>query len=495
MLHFTFRLFSKNQKINFIQGDLLMSNTISTSQNELYKRSDKLIFFILIAMQIFAFALAGWYDTWKLAFFVGLPLLLIPAYFIYALPGQLITRLINAVALMSYCALHIQQALGMTEIHFGIFAFMAFLLVYADWRVILAAVITVAVHHVSFGYMQELGYGVICFSKPSLGILVVHAAYAVVEAAVLSYISIGIHRDRVQELELQSYTTELGGHNAQINLCTRKKNPDSDSGKSLVFVIDSLHDSVSQVKQGVEEILYASREMADGNADLSQRTEAQANSLEKTAFTMEKLTDTVTQNTSNAIEANKLVVNASNIARKGGEVVNEVVQTMGSIKESSKQIVDIIGVIDSIAFQTNILALNAAVEAARAGEQGRGFAVVASEVRSLAQRSASAAKEIKELISNSTEKVDQGSRLVDEAGQTMVEIVNSVRYVAEIMGKIVSASEEQNSGIQQINSAVSDIDNMTQQNAALVEQATAASESLTEQAEYLRRVVGNFITK
>lgn len=472
-----------------------MSNQALSNLEASYARSDKLIFYILIAMQFFSFALASWHETWKLALFVGLPLLLIPGYLTYFLPGQFMTRIVNGIALMSYCALHIQQALGMTELHFGIFAFLAFLLIYADWRVILAAAITVAIHHASFGYMQELGFGVICFTKPSLLILIVHASYVVVEAAVLSYISVQIHRDRVQEIELMNYTSELGGQNSMINLRDHEKNPVSESGKSLVYVIDTLHDSVSQVKLGVDAIISASREMADGNADLSHRTEAQASSLDNTTSTMEKLTDTVKQNTANAIEANRLVLAASDIARKGGTVVNEVVETMGSIKESSKHIVDIIGVIDGIAFQTNILALNAAVEAARAGEQGRGFAVVASEVRNLAQRSASAAKEIKELISNSSQKVDLGSKLVDEAGQTMEEIVSSVRHVADIMAEIAAASEEQNNGIQQINTAVNDIDNMTQQNAALVEQATAASESLIEQAAYLRNIVGQFVTR
>ncbi len=472
-----------------------MSNQLLSKMDASYARSDKLIFAILVGMQVFALALANWHDTWKMAFFVGLPLLLIPAYLMYVFPGKLVTRLVNAFALMSFCALHIQQALGMTELHFGIFAFLAFLLIYADWRVILVAALTIAVHHASFGYLQELGFGVICFTKPSFAIFLTHAAYVVVEAAVLSYIAVQIGRDRVQEIELMNYTSELDGQNGVINLRDHEMHPASDSGKALVYVIEMLHNSVSQVKQGVDAIIDASREMADGNADLSHRTEAQANSLDQTSATMDKLTVTVKQNTEHAIQANKLVLAASDIARKGGEVVSEVVQTMGSIKDSSKQIVDIIGVIDGIAFQTNILALNAAVEAARAGEQGRGFAVVASEVRSLAQRSASAAKEIKELIGNSTQKVDQGSRLVDEAGQTMEAIVSSVKHVADIMAEIAAASEAQNAGIQQINAAVNDIDSMTQQNAALVEQATAASESLIEQAANLRDVVEHFVIR
>ncbi|MDO8653682.1 MAG: methyl-accepting chemotaxis protein [Undibacterium sp.] len=255
---------------------------------------------------------------------------------------------------------------------------------------------------------------------------------------------------------------------------------------------DSLANTVGQVRIGTETITIASQEIASGNADLSSRTESQASSLEETASSMEELTSTVKQNADNARQANQLVVSASSVAVKGGAVVGQVVDTMGSIKESSRKIVDIISVIDGIAFQTNILALNAAVEAARAGEQGRGFAVVAAEVRNLAQRSASAAKEIKTLIADSVDKVDQGSRLVDEAGKTMNEIVTSVQHVADIMSEIAAASQEQSAGIEQVNLAITQMDEMTQQNAALVEQAAAAAESMEEQALALTKAVSVF---
>ncbi|MFZ6656106.1 methyl-accepting chemotaxis protein [Undibacterium sp. TJN19] len=262
--------------------------------------------------------------------------------------------------------------------------------------------------------------------------------------------------------------------------------------QALKNMNDNLASTVGQVRLGTETITVASQEIASGNADLSSRTESQASSLEETASSMEELTSTVRQNADNARQANQLVVSASSVAVKGGAVVGQVVSTMGSIKESSRKIVDIIGVIDGIAFQTNILALNAAVEAARAGEQGRGFAVVAAEVRNLAQRSASAAKEIKSLISDSVDKVDQGSKLVDEAGKTMDEIVTSVQHVADIMSEITAASQEQSSGIEQVNLAITQMDEMTQQNAALVEQAAAAAESMEEQAISLAQAVSVF---
>ncbi|MET3116431.1 methyl-accepting chemotaxis protein [Undibacterium sp. GrIS 1.8] len=262
--------------------------------------------------------------------------------------------------------------------------------------------------------------------------------------------------------------------------------------ESLKRMQGNLINTVSQIKQGTETITVASQEIASGNADLSSRTESQASSLEETASSMEELTSTVRQNADNARQANQLVVSATGVAVKGGAVVNQVVSTMGSIKESSRKIVDIISVIDSIAFQTNILALNAAVEAARAGEQGRGFAVVASEVRNLAQRSASAAKEIKSLIDDSVDKVNQGGKLVDEAGKTMDEIVTSVQHVADIMSEITAASQEQSAGIEQVNLAITQMDEMTQQNAALVEQAAAAAESMEEQAQTLAATVHIF---
>ncbi|MGJ7564728.1 methyl-accepting chemotaxis protein [Variovorax sp. GB1R11] len=254
----------------------------------------------------------------------------------------------------------------------------------------------------------------------------------------------------------------------------------------------SLVKIVGEVRTGTDTIATASSQIASGNQDLSSRTEEQASSLEQTAASMEELTSTVKQNADNARQANQLAVSASEVAVKGGSVVSQVVGTMGSINASSKKIVDIIGVIDGIAFQTNILALNAAVEAARAGEQGRGFAVVASEVRSLAQRSAAAAKEIKTLIGDSVEKVEEGSKQVAEAGRTMEEIVGSVKRVTDIMGEITAASQEQTSGIEQINQAISQMDQVTQQNAALVEEASAAAQSLQEQAGSLVQAVSIF---
>jgi methyl-accepting chemotaxis protein-1 (serine sensor receptor) len=262
--------------------------------------------------------------------------------------------------------------------------------------------------------------------------------------------------------------------------------------KSLKEMHDNLADVVGKVRAGTDAIALASAEIAQGNNDLSARTEEQASSLEETAASMEELTTTVKRNNDNANEASSLAGDASGVAVRGGDAVAQVINTMGSINESSRKIVDIIGVIDGIAFQTNILALNAAVEAARAGEQGRGFAVVASEVRNLAQRSAAAAKEIKELIGDSVDKVETGSRLVGQAGTTMDEVVSSVKRVTSIISEIAVASSEQNQGIDQINQAIIQMDAVTQQNAALVEQAAAAAEAMQQQAVSLAEAVSVF---
>jgi len=269
-----------------------------------------------------------------------------------------------------------------------------------------------------------------------------------------------------------------------------------DETRSLLLALNQMSANltaiVSDVGANVAGVTAAASQIASGNKDLSSRTEEQASSLEETAASMEELTSTVKQNADNALQANQLAVSASEVAVKGGTVVGQVVDTMASINESSRKIVDIIGVIDGIAFQTNILALNAAVEAARAGEQGKGFAVVAAEVRNLAQRSAAAAKEIKGLIDDSVGKVDAGSLLVGEAGKTMHEIVGSVQRVTDIMGEITAASREQTQGIEQINQAITQMDQVTQQNAALVEQANAAAVSLQDQAGGLAQAVGLF---
>ena len=308
-------------------------------------------------------------------------------------------------------------------------------------------------------------------------------------AAVAWWITRSITRPLLRALEVAN-TVAAGDLTSRIEATTRDET--GQLLQALKTMNESLAHTVGAVRVGTDTIAVAAAQVAAGSQDLSSRTEQQAGALEETASSMEELTSTVKQNADNARQANTLAESASGVAARGGRVIDQVVSTMVQIDASSNKITDIIGVIDGIAFQTNILALNAAVEAARAGEQGRGFAVVASEVRNLAQRSAAAAREIKELIGDSSAKVADGSRLVAEAGATMREIVDSVGRVTDIMAEITAASQEQTAGIEQINGAVAQMDQGTQQNAALVEEAAAASASMQEQAAALAQAVAVF---
>ena len=321
-------------------------------------------------------------------------------------------------------------------------------------------------------------------------LIVILLLVSLVIGFVLAFMLAGIVARPLQYAVKVAQTVAAGDLSSHIEV--RSKDETGLLLQALKDMNGSLMAVVSQVRKGTDQITFASTEIAQGNMDLSNRTENQASSLEETASSMEEITSTIQHNADNARQANQLSHSATEVAQRGGHVVSQVVDTMGSINESSKKIVDIIAVIDGIAFQTNILALNAAVEAARAGEQGRGFAVVASEVRNLAQRSAGAAKEIKELINDSVDKVAEGSRLVDQAGSTMSEVVESVKRVSDIISEITAAGLEQSAGISQINDAVTEMDTLTQQNAALVEQAAAAAPTLQEQAQQLTEVVSVF---
>ncbi|MBB5392037.1 MULTISPECIES: methyl-accepting chemotaxis protein [unclassified Herbaspirillum] len=319
-----------------------------------------------------------------------------------------------------------------------------------------------------------------------LAVLAIAAAAALLTLTITGMLRrLGVVRDVMEDIA-------SGEGDLTRRLDTQGRDELSQISGAFNRFADKISTTLLEIRRASESVKTSSGEIASGNLDLSGRTEQQAGSLEETASAMEQLTSTVKQNADNARQANQLAVSASEVAVQGGEVVGKVVDTMSSINDSSRKIVDIISVIDGIAFQTNILALNAAVEAARAGEQGRGFAVVASEVRSLAQRSATAAKEIKGLIDDSVHKVEVGSALVHQAGNTMTEVVASVRRVTDIVGEISAASQEQSSGIAEIGRAVTQMDEATQQNAALVEQAAAAAQSLQEQAAHLAGVVAGF---
>ncbi|ONN67174.1 methyl-accepting chemotaxis protein [Herbaspirillum sp. VT-16-41] len=318
---------------------------------------------------------------------------------------------------------------------------------------------------------------------------------SILAGALLAGLALALFIARVISTPLRTageFAHRIAAGDLTAEIAAQSRDETGQLTEALVSMNTSLRRIVSQVRSGTDTIATASGQISSGNLDLSSRTEEQASSLEETASAMEELTSTVRQNAENARQANQLALSASTIAEEGGNVVRQVIQTMGRIDTSSKKIVDIISVIDGIAFQTNILALNAAVEAARAGEQGRGFAVVATEVRSLAQRSATAAKEIKTLIDNSVEQVGLGSGLVQQAGVTISEVVSSVQRVTDVMAEISAASNEQTQGIEQVNQAITQMDEVTQQNAALVEEAASASHSLSHQTRQLSELVGVF---
>jgi len=407
--------------------------------------------------------------------------------------GTLAGRLLVALSLSTLVMLQIQIGAGLRELHFGVFVTLALMMVYLDWRPIVLTALLFALHHIGFDRLQAAGWGLYCLSEPDFGLIVAHAAYVVVQTVFACAFAIRLARQVRDNAEVALLAEHMKDP-TDIVLDMDGMDVHAPLALELKALLGRTASAIATVREATHGMQTASSEIASGNQDLSQRTEQTASSLQQTASSMEELTATVRQSADAARQANQLAGSAAEVAQRGGGVVQQVVGTMDEISASSRRIADIIGVIDGIAFQTNILALNAAVEAARAGEQGRGFAVVAGEVRNLAQRSAQAAKEIKELINASVDRVQGGSELVQQAGATMQEIVQSVQRVSDIIGEISSAATEQSEGIAQVNTAVNQLDEMTQQNAALVEQSAAAAASLRDQADRMAQAVAVFRT-
>jgi methyl-accepting chemotaxis protein len=393
---------------------------------------------------------------------------------------------------MAMVALLIHVARGRAEAHFAVFAFLAVTMVYRHWLPVLAAAAAIAVHHLSFNFFQQWGWGPICFTEPAFSRVLEHAAYVVAEAGVLMLLAQRARSEFATGEQMSQIAEHLVAADGSVDFAAAHVHSDVPKVRRLQQALQRIESSIAVVRASTESIGNAATEISNGNQDLSTRTEQTASSLQQTASAMEQLTGTVDQGAASARNAHQLSDSAAAVAVRGGALVAQVVTTMDEINASSRKIADIIGVIDGIAFQTNILALNAAVEAARAGEQGRGFAVVASEVRSLAQRSAQAAREIKTLIGSSVERVDAGARLVAGAGSTMNEIVAAVQGLSSTIAGISGASAQQSQGLGQINQAVSQLDSMTQQNAALVEQSAAAAHSLKDQVGRLADAVSTF---
>ena len=406
-----------------------------------------------------------------------------------------VSRLALPVLGMAMVGLLIHVARGRNEAHFAVFAFLAVTVVYRHWLPVVLGAGAIAVHHLSFNYLQQWGWGPMCFTQPGLAIVLEHATYVVCEAGVLIVLAQRANSEFAAGSELATVARRLNGADGQIDFNALQIHSDIAATRGMLSALQRVEQAVATVRASTDSIGTAASEIASGSQDLSVRTERTASSLQQTASAMEQLTGTVDQTAASAGRAQQFAAAAAAVAERGSHTVGQVVSTMNEIHSSSSRIADITGVIDGIAFQTNILALNAAVEAARAGEHGRGFAVVASEVRALSQRSAAAAREIKVLIGSSVEWVGTGTRLVSEAGATMTELVASVQQLSVLVGEISSASGEQSQGLRLVSGAVNDLDQMTQQNSALVEESAAAAESLREQAALLVQAVSVFTTR
>ena len=460
----------------------MQSNTLKPSSRALL--GDKILLLAIGLCALTSVALGLQFVESGLAIGLTLALLVIAGIGYASGAGSQVSRYVLTFVLVSFVALQIQLAHGMLEMHFGVFVALAFLLVYLDWKVIVFGAALVAVHHIVFDRLQAAGMGFYCTTAPDFMRILLHAAYVVVQSGVEVVLAISMRQAAREGEELGQLVASVNRSDS-IALDVQGLAVDTPGALSLKATLQRMDAAVSAVRNGAHSMDSACSEIASGNQDLSDRTEQTATNLQRTSSNMAALTQTVRHSAESARQANQLAMNASTVAAQGGAVVSQVVQTMQGINDSSRRISDIISVIDGIAFQTNILALNAAVEAARAGDQGRGFAVVASEVRSLAGRSAEAAKEIKSLISASVERVEQGSTLVGQAGTTMAEVVESIRRVTDIMGEISSATAEQAAGVAQVGDAVNEMDQATQQNAALVEEMAAAAASLKSQSQDL----------
>jgi methyl-accepting chemotaxis protein len=463
-----------------------------STQQAQARLGDQIILSAIVASALAALAIGYSYIDTNLAWGLTAVLLAVAVLAYVTSRGTLLSSLVLSTTLCGFVILHIQLSQGLTEFHFGVFVTLALLLVYVDWRPVVLAAALFAVHHLLFDRLQAAGWGLYCLTRPSLAVVVLHAVYVVIQTA-LEIVLISYTRKITRAgSELESLVHAVNRSDG-ITLGRASSIPVQTTLASVLKnALGRMEGAILTVQRIATEMKQAGQEIARDNRDLAQRTDSQAASLQETLTSMQALTSTVQQNTANAQQANVLAQNASNVALQGGTVVGEVVDTMKGINDSSKKIADIINVIDGIAFQTNILALNAAVEAARAGEQGRGFAVVAGEVRALAGRSAEAAKEIKRLITDSVQRVEQGTAQADRAGMTMKEVVEAIRRVTDIMGEISAASAEQNASVARIGDGVGQMEESTRLNALLAKGMNEVVEQLHHQAQEMVRAIGIF---
>ncbi|HTI16678.1 MAG TPA: methyl-accepting chemotaxis protein [Trinickia sp.] len=459
----------------------------------IYIKADRLMLAIVWALFVVACLLAARYYAWPAVFTIGLPTTLIASALVLWRPGSLATRLFLAASLMIFAALHIHEERGLVELHFGIFVFMAFLLAYRDWRPIVCAALVIAVHHLSFNYLQLGGFDVYCFTQPALSTVILHAAYVVAEAALLVYIAWQMKRDARTARELALLSENLSREKGRFDLRFAPMALEGRSSQTFKQTLDAIHSAMREITATIEGIASSSHEIAAGNQNLSKQIEAQADTLKTTNTTMGHIASRVRESAAGASRANGLARQTATVAQQSGQVVAEVIAKIGDIDDAVHRMGDMITTIEGIAFQTNILALNASIEAARVGPEGRGFAVVAGEVRALAQRSANAAHEIKALIADSLQHVEDGSTLASHAGETMRNVMGQVGEVAQLVDDISATSEAQSRDLDEFSDGISQIDHMLGRDVAHVQGVACASGHLREQAQALRDAMAVFL--
>jgi methyl-accepting chemotaxis protein len=468
--------------------------TTSQPSSYLFDYNDRVVLTAILAEYVGALAYGFAFDGAVLAGGLGGLILALSLAAAALSKGGTLSRVALPFLGMAMEALMIHVAHGRIEAHFGVFAFLASLVVYRSAVPVLVGAATIAVHHLTFNQFQTWGWGPMCFSEPSFMRVIEHALFVVAEAGVLLFLAARAQAEFRAAGELMTIADRLQSDDGSVDLSVSAMHASAGPGRKLLEALKHVSDTIQQVRATASSIHQACGEITEGNQALRARTEDASSSIAQTASSVEQIAATIRASVGHANEANALAGTASDVAKQGGDAVHRVVETMTEIQHSSRKITDIIGVIDGIAFQTNILALNAAVEAARAGEQGRGFAVVAAEVRSLAQRSAGAAKEIKQLITSSVEQIDSGSGLVDSTGRIIGDVVDQVRRVSELVEQITVSSSEQGDGIGQINQAIGRLDHATQENAGLVDRTADAAERLRRQADELMSAMAVFRT-
>ncbi|MFM0285820.1 methyl-accepting chemotaxis protein [Paraburkholderia megapolitana] len=460
-----------------------------------YVKADRLMIIVVWSLFAISCLLAIRDYNLRAVLSIGLPVAAVASGLVYWRPGTLVTRLFLAASLMTFAALQIHQAHGLTELHFGVFVLMSFLLAYRDWRPILCAAAVIAVHHFTFNYLQLAGLDVYCFTEPAWSIVLLHAAYVVVQAGLLIFIALHMKADAQTGRELAVLGENLARQTGRFDLRLPPMELAGSSSRTFKNTLHAIHDAMREITRTIDQMAASSDNIAAENHILSQEFTTQAETLNATNTAMEQIAQRVRESAEHAASANSLARQTSSAAKQSEQVVSEVVDKMGEIDQAVHRMGDMTAMIESIAFQTNLLALNASVEAARAGNQGRGFSVVAEEVRTLAHRSASAAREIKSLIVDSLQRVEHGSTLAIRAGTAMRDVVGDVEDVARLIDQISTSSDAQSHDVDRLSKGMGTMDTMLGRDVEHVKGVASASAGLREEARTLRRAMSIFLVE